>query len=265
MMGADNNRPCGLSASTMNTQRQVPVGMLLVGLPLLACATGLILLHRSFSNRVWPTISNKATVSSALVLPGPQRVVSDARRLASQSNGSQMNVLELPKASLDFVGEWGGYTHSVIHSVVPGHLSGKNPDRVSIIFGRSADTVFITSELYSSPNQRLLGEPVARVANPGEALIEYESEDAELHYGYTHSFGLLASGRIAYRERVFVYERRTNHLVGFVEQRATLKRLLTADEQILFARPSLDQVPWREVSSSRDFSDQNSKRHVRTH
>lgn len=239
--------------------------MLLLGLPLLGCAIGLILLRWSFSNRGRSSISNKATVSSALVLPGPQRVASDAWPLASKSNGSQTNVLELPKASLDFVGEWGGYTHSSIHSVVPGYLSGKNPDRVSIVFGRSGDTVFIGSELYSSPNQRLLGGPTARIASPGEALIEYESEDAELHYGYTHSFALLASGRIAYRERVYVYERRTNHLVGFVEQRAMLRRLLTADEQILFARPSLDEVPWREVSSSRDFSDQNSNKQVRSH
>ena len=232
--------------------------ILLVGLPLFACTIGLILLHWSFSNQVRPSTASAALDWSNRTLPQTQRVTTDAR-LASQSDDSQRNVLELPEASLDFVGEWGGYTHSMIHSVLPGRLSGRNPDRVSIVFGRTGGTVFIGSELYTSPKQRLLREPAARIANPGEATVEYESQDAELRYAYTHSFRLLTSEQIAYREHVNVYERRTGDLVGFVEQRATLRRLLTAREQMLFARPSLDQVPRREVSSHRNFSAANSK------
>ena len=227
--------------------------MLLVGLPLLTCAVGLILLHWSFSNQARSPIIGAVSDSSNPAPPQSQRVVTEAW-LASQSDEAPINVLELPEASLDFVGDWGGYTHSTIHSVVPGRLIGRNPDRVSIVFGRSGGTVYIGSELYTSPRQHLLRKPTARIANPAEAIIEYESGDTALRYAYTHSFRLLTSGQIAYREHVDVYEQRSGDFVGFVEQRATLKRLVTAREQILFARPSLDQVPRREVSSRRDFS-----------
>src|ERR1700693_5311718 len=135
------------------------------------------------------------------------------------------NVLELPRASLDFVGYWGGYVHSTISSVIPGALTGANPDRASIIFGRAGDTVFISSQLYSSPTQRLIGRPRARISDPQEAVIQYRSEDSELEYKYECHFRLLESGQMSFRNRVVVYGRRRK-LVGTVKQEGMLSQLL---------------------------------------
>src|SRR5260370_31678797 len=147
--------------------------ILLVGLPLLACAIGLILLHWSFSYQVRPSTRSAALDLSNPTLPQTQRVTTDAR-LASQSDDSQRNVLELPEASLDFVGEWGGYTHTTIHSVLPARLSGSNPDRVSIVFGRTGGTFFIGSDLYPSPNNHLPLSPPTPISTPDTHIIPYQ-------------------------------------------------------------------------------------------
>ncbi len=170
------------------------------------------------------------------------------------ADGSESNVLELPKASLDFVGFWGGYTHSTLRSVRPGLLSGENPDRASIIFGRQGDTVFIAGELYSSRSQRILGKPRARVSSPVEAIVHYESDDTELHYDYTCRFTLVDSSRMVYRNVVEVYDRQSGNLIGTVKQTATLRRLLTADEQRRFARPSRHELPQKEISARTSFT-----------
>jgi hypothetical protein len=192
--------------------------------------------------------------SSSLAMPARQADVATFLPEPSAAGGSQANVLELPQASSDFVGDWGGYTHSTIRSLASGLLlTGKSPDRISVIFVRQGETVFIADELYSGPHQRILGKPRVRTANPREVVIEYESEDAELHYVYTNRFVLRESGTIAYQERVDVSDRRTHNLVGAVNQRATLSRLVTAAERRRFARPSPDQVPKGAISANTEL------------
>jgi hypothetical protein len=187
---------------------------------------------------------------SKLTVPQSQRAVSD-KMLAL---GSPSNVLELPMASLDFVGYWGGYVHSTIFSVIPGALTGANPDRASIVFGRAGDTVFISSQLYSSPTQRLIGRPSARISNPREAVIQYWSEDSELEYKSECHFRLQESGGMSFRNRVFVYGKRRRKLVGTVRQEGMLSQLLTLDEQRAFARPSHHEVPKSEILTTKNFS-----------
>lgn len=209
--------------------------------------------RRSHDLAVAAPAPQRPTRSPTLVFPETQSLALVPLPLPSPADGSQSNVLELPKVSLNFVGDWGGYTHSSIHSVQPDLLTGETPDRASVIFGRQGDTVFIAAELYSSPNQRILGKPRVRVLGPQEANVQYESEDSELYYAYTCHFTLLDSGRIAYRNRVEVYDRHTRDLVGTVKQRAMLRRLLTANDQLRFARPSRHEVPQREISASTRF------------
>jgi hypothetical protein len=50
-----------------------------------------------------------------------------------------------------------------------------------------------------------------------------------------------------------VYSRRTHELMGIVRQRATLKRLLTAREQLQFAQPSREQIPRASITASDEF------------
>ncbi|MBV8774777.1 MAG: hypothetical protein JO166_20950 [Deltaproteobacteria bacterium] len=164
---------------------------------------------------------------------------------------STANILELPKASGDFVGYWAGYIHSSIQRVSP-NLRGKSPDRVSVIFGRDGNTIFITSKLYSSPEQKLLRRPAARVVRGRTAIIEYQSFDRELYYSHRHRFELKAADTISYRSTVDVYERSSRALVGIVTERATLRRLRTLREQLAFARPSRIEVPRADIWASAD-------------
>jgi hypothetical protein len=168
------------------------------------------------------------------------------------TNGVHANVLELPRASTDFVGYWGGHVHCSIERARP-ELIGTGPDRVSVIFGRHGGTVFMTSELYSSPAQRVVGRPMARVPNPRLAVVRYESEDHDLDYVAAHYFQLGKGGMIIYRSTISVYNRRTQELMSIVRQRATLKRLLTAREQLQFAQPSRQQIPRASISASDEF------------
>jgi hypothetical protein len=195
-----------------------------------------------------------------LMAPIAQRTSSDK----SPTDGSQSNVLELPRASLYFVGYWGGYTHSTIFSVVPGEMTGENPDRASVVFGHTGDTVLIATELYAGAGQRLIGRPSARISNPREAVIHYRSEDSELEYEYDSHFRLIESGRISFRNRVIVYSRRSRERVGTVEQQGMLSRLLTMDEQWAFARPSSHEVPKSEILTRKNFSAFGSEREGHT-
>ncbi|MGH7917775.1 MAG: hypothetical protein ACREQE_09920, partial [Candidatus Binataceae bacterium] len=67
------------------------------------------------------------------------------------------------------------------------------------MFGQAGNTIFMTSELYSSGRQQIIGRPQARVINPAQAVITYASEDRQLYYRCKHSFRLTRTGRIQYR------------------------------------------------------------------
>jgi hypothetical protein len=161
-------------------------------------------------------------------------------------DSSQANILQLPKASTDFVGYWGGYIDSSVQRLSP-DLIGNSPDRVSVVFGRQGDTVFMASELYSSPKQKIVHGPKARIVSARLAIIEYESEDSDLYYIYSHRFRLNGTFSISYRSTIDVYDRNSHRLMGIVTERAALKRLRTPHEQLEFARPGRNQIPRAEV------------------
>jgi hypothetical protein len=184
--------------------------------------------------------------------------VSQSNVLELSNSGSQSNVLELPKASPDFIGVWGAYTHSTVYSVVPGALVAKGPDRISVTFGRDGDTVFVASELYSAPNQQVIGGPRTWMSDSTEALIEYEARDSELYYVYKHRFKLLGSSKIAYSEKVNIYERRSHNWVGVATQHALLKQLTTSDQRRKFARPSPFEVSKGEALANKRLASPSS-------
>jgi hypothetical protein len=165
------------------------------------------------------------------------------------SYGSQADILELPKANADFVGEWGGFIHSSIQRLNP-DLIGASPDRVSIVFGRRGGTVFMVSELYSSPTQRIVRRPKASITGARLVIVEYESADRNLYYVYSDRFHLRDGSHISYRSTVEVYGRDRRQLMGVVTEHATLKRLRTRREQHEFARPGPNQIPRAEISAS---------------
>ncbi len=220
------------------------------------------------------TLSLLAGISAALRLARPELHSADAPHIpaiasidstlahlpqqAGQStslfpgNSAQSNFLELPTASTDFVGYWGGYPHSSIDRVNP-DLVGTSPDRVSVVFGRQGDAVFMASELYSSANQTIVRRPRARMVGARLAIVEYEAADHDLYYICTHRFRLDDASRMSYQSTVDVYELNSRRLMGVVTQRAKLKRLLTPREQLQFARPARNQIPRAEISASGHF------------
>ncbi len=168
-------------------------------------------------------------------------------------NGSQANILQLPKANTDFVGYWGGYIHSSIRRFSP-DLIGSSPDRVSVIFGRHGDTVFMTSELYSSLKQKIVQHPKARVVGTRLAFVEYASADNNFYYVCSDRFQLNNAARINYQSTVDVYSLNRRRLMGVVTERATLKRLRTPREQLEFARPGRNEIPRAEISARSSFA-----------
>ena len=205
---------------------------------------GLILLLRSFYD---PNVRSFA--AHKIPLPAsdeisrrPQAASVPWSQLAS-GLGPEPNVLELPKASFDFVGHWGGYTHT-------GSPDVESSDHVSVVFGRRGDTVFFASELYTPSDQKILDNPTATMIHRREVFVTYEGQDANLDYIYSHRFKLLTAGKIAYNETVKCYDRRTHSFVGTTGEHAMLHRLTTALEERAFAQPSSGDIFEGELSTS---------------
>lgn len=213
---------------------------LVAGLLGLAAIVGFNLLDRppSFSSRAISRLHEPVS-SSSITLPGSQQVGTPSELYSSS------NVLELPRASLDFVGYWGGFI------CAPGLLAGRSSDHVAVAFGRQADKVFFASELYSPMGQRIAGKPRARMVGPREVVIEYKSEDDEIDYRYFHRFELLNSGRMTYNETVYLFERHGHHFLGKVERRSLLKRLTNKAQWRFFSRPVAGDVRQGNISASR--------------
>lgn len=214
----------------------------------LAVTLGLSLLIRSFyepSSRSFAV--QKAPLLASLEATGGPRLALVPRSQVPSKVASESNVLELPKASFDFVGSWGGYTHDTPPSEV------ESPDHVSVVFGRRGDTVFFATELYSPSDQRIVSKPRAWITSPKEVRVMYKAEDRQLEYAYVHRFTLLDSGKVSYKETVDLYDRRTHRAVGTAGQQALLSRLTTAPEKRLFAQPSSRDVFKSELSTSRNI------------
>jgi hypothetical protein len=162
------------------------------------------------------------------------------------------NVLELPRANADFVGYWGGYVHASIERFSL-DLTGRNPSRISVIFGRNGNTIFVSSELYAPPEQAIVRPPHAIMRNPRIAIIEYASRDNQLYYACSYRFELEDNSIIRYRGKVNVYRLNGRLLIGRVTYRATLRRLVTPRAQQVFERPSSIERPRAEVSAARNF------------
>ena len=205
---------------------------------------GLILLLRSFYDPTFRSLTaHKVPLSSSSEISGPARFASVPWSQLASGPGSEPNVLELPKASFDFVGIWGGHTHAESSDV-------ESPDHISVVFGRRGDTVFFASKLYTPSDQKILDKPKATIINRRKVFVTYKGEDKNLDYIYFHRFEVLSSGKMAYNETVECYERRTQGFVGTAGQDATLHRLTTALEQRAFAQPSSRDIFEGELSTS---------------
>jgi hypothetical protein len=182
--------------------------------------------------------SHEPVPFSPVTLPETQQDQTDSRLYSSS------NVLELPRASLDFVGYWGGSVRG------SGSPTGESPRHVGVVFGRRGARVFFVSELYSPAGQHVLRKPLVKMVGAREVLIEYESKDDEVDYEYSHRFRLLNSGRIAYDEAARLYERHGHHFLEAVEQHSVLMRITEIEQWRSFVRPAPGDVREGEISTS---------------
>jgi hypothetical protein len=230
----------------VNRRERTYVVNFAAGLFGLAVTLGLILLIRSFcepgsrgpashTEPPLPTVELPGRHPLALI-PWPQ---------SPSQLDSESNVLELPKASFDFVGSWGGHTYDTAPAEV------ESPDHVSVVFGRHRNTVFFATKLYSPSGQRIVSKPRAWITSPREVLVTYEAEDDHVGYTYLHRFTLLDSGKMAYKETVNLYDRHTRSALGTDGQNALLRRLTTIREKRIFAQPSSHDVLKGELATSK--------------
>jgi hypothetical protein len=233
---------------------RIVTSLAFVGLVSLALAGGIAAALRLTQTRLRSPVALHlpATTSIDAMLTYPSQPAGPSASLFRGDN-SQADVLELPKASADFMGYWGGYTHSSIQSFSP-DLIGTSPDRVSVVFGRRDETVFMSSELYSSPTQKIVHRPKVTISSPWLAIVKYESADNDLYYTCTHRFQLRRTSIISYESKTDVYSLNSHRLMAIVTQRATLKRLWTTRDQLEFARPSRLQVPRADISASANLA-----------
>jgi hypothetical protein len=210
----------------------------------LTCTFGLILLLWSFYDpSVRSSAAHKVPLPPSNEISGDPRFASVPWSQMAPGSGSEPNVLVLPKASFDFVGDWGGYMHT-------GSSDVESPDHVSVVFGRRGDTVFFASRLYTPSDQKILDRPTATIIDRRKVFVTYKGEDEKLDYIYFHRFKLLNSGKIAYNETVECYDRHSHISVGTAGQDATLHRLTTALEERAFAQPSSREILEGELSTS---------------
>ena len=179
-----------------------------------------------------------------------------------RANNEPANILELPKTSTDFVGYWGGYVHSSIQRLSP-DLVGVGPDRVSVVFGRHDDNVFLASQLYSSPKQHIVHQPKTIISNPRLATIKYESADSKLYYVCSHRFVMVNAFTISYRATIQVFDLKSRRALGVVTQIARLKRLSTIREQLRFSRPASNQTARTQITAEENLHDINPVRTYR--
>lgn len=204
---------------------------------------GLVLLIRSFCEPSSRSFGSHKTPLSPVDAQGREWPALVPWSQLPSMLDSESNVLELPKASFDFIGSWGGYTHDT-NDVA-------SPDHVSIVFGKRGNIVFFATELYSPSDQRIVSRPKAWIVSRKDIRVTYRAEDEQLVYAYVHRFTLLDSGKMSYEETVDLFDRRTHRAVGTAGQRALLRRLTTTSEKRLFAQPSSRDVFKGELSTSK--------------
>jgi hypothetical protein len=100
----------------------------------------------------------------------PRALVRQSSEAPTPVPAPAQNVLVIPKASTDFVGEWGGHV-ALTHATAG--LSGQREAIVSLAFGVRNGEVFMQTTAFAGPNSRIVST-TARVVNPRRIEIKLE-------------------------------------------------------------------------------------------
>jgi hypothetical protein len=165
---------------------------------------------------------------------------------------SQSNILEIPKASVDFVGDWGGYETGTVQDALSGFARRIPAARTAVTFGRTNDTVFLSLEVWAPPDVEIVSKPRAWITDPEEAIVEFESQDYQEYFVDIATYQLHNPGHINYKDDTRIYDRVTRQLLKIQHTHATLKRL-TPDAMASW-KPPTGWVPKDDLSASKDFN-----------
>jgi hypothetical protein len=231
--------------STTRYPRRTGFGQALLALILAALTAS------SFANA--QQIQNQGSGSMAVPQGrGQTKVLPQAwPALPRQSGG---NVLVIPRASRDFVGEWGGHLHLTrALGIVPA-----SPDSiVSLAFGETKRTVFMQTTAFARRSSQIV-KTSAEVINP--RMIELKLKGLEMNFNppIVHKeelhLALTAKKTISCLKYVDFYEPGRELPIASMAYEGKL-HLLTAEERRALTEQVLEkgQVPQKKIESSRSF------------
>jgi hypothetical protein len=164
------------------------------------------------------------------------------------------NVLVIPKASTDFVGEWGG--HVVLQHSTMG-TPGRHETVVSLAFGERNGEVFMQTTAFAGPNSRIVSTS-ARVIDPHRIEIKIEGTEYDFRPPLRHveelHLALTRKNTIDCLKFVDFYVPGHSDPLVSMDYHGTL-RTLTAAEREALRREVTEQgeVPQGTIESSRHF------------
>lgn len=164
------------------------------------------------------------------------------------------NVLIIPQASRDFVGEWGGHLH-LLRSLGGAPVS---PDSiVSLAFGEREGNVFMHTTAFANPSSHV-AQTTAKVVNPRSVRIKLQGQETAFRPPLRHveelHLVLTKENTIDCLKYVDFYAPDSSEPVASMAYQGTLHPLTPAQREELAREViSKGQVPQKEIEGSRRF------------
>lgn len=193
--------------------------------------------------------------SSTLEIPatgGQTKVVPSRPSTTPMQPGN--NVLVIPQASRDFVGEWGGHLRLMR---VLGLAPASHDSIVSLAFGESNGTVFMQTTAFAGRSSQIL-DTSAEVVNPRLIKVKLRGLETAFHPPIVHKeelhLALTRSNTLKCLKYVDFYEPGNDVAVASMAYEGEL-HLLSPEERRALTDQVLKkgQIPQKQIESSRSF------------
>lgn len=200
-------------------------------------------------------IGRQSSGSRTLEIPpaaGQHRPVPPGPSLSPPQSGG--NVLEIPRASRDFVGEWGGYLRL---TRVVGMDPPSRDSIVSLAFGDTKGTVFMQTTAFAGRSSQIVNTS-AEVVNPRTIRVKLKGLEMAFSPPIIHKeelhLALKARNTISCLKYVDFYRPGSDTPIASMAYEGKL-HLLTAQERRALTEQVLEkgQIPQKQIQSSRSF------------
>lgn len=164
------------------------------------------------------------------------------------------NVLVIPRASRDFVGEWGGHVHL---TRVIGGVPASRDSIVSLAFGESNGSVFMETTAFANRSSHIL-KTSADVVNPRTVKLKLKGLEMAfsppiLHKEELH-LALIGKDRMNCLKYVDFYAPGSDIPIASMAYEGDLHLLSPEERRELQAQVlSKGQVPQKQIEGSRNF------------